>query len=911
MLFGRELECARLDAALDSAREHRSAALVLRGDAGIGKSALLDYAVDRADGFDVLRALGVESEAEIAYAGVQELLRPATDAISQLPLPQAEAIRRVFAVDDGPAPERLTVSLAILSLLAAAAEECPVVCVVDDAHWLDRASAEALTFAARRFHAEDVVMLFAAREHEAAVFTAAGTPELRVEPLTTDAARALLAARAPSLAAPTADRLVALTGGNPLALVEIARALSADQQRGRAPLDDPLPVRTEIERAFLDRVGALTADAQRALLLVAAGDPEDAETLWRALSAAGLAREPIADSERAALLQPGRLLFCHPLARSAVYQSVRPAERRAAHAALAATATEPDRRAWHLAAAAEGPDEAVAIALEDAAETARRRGGTAAEARALERAAELTVNPETRARRLLSGALAAEAAGWLERAESMLAAVAELTDDEEVRADAIARRSYLLFDRGEFSHAYALASAEARRAPGITASAATSGAMRILWRRFEMRRALSMADEVWGARSPDDPNLDLDLMVAWIWSLGGRVDEAHALARASVARTDPGTWLAIEFGTVLLYVEDYPAARSTLEHVVESLRKAGAPGLLSYALDQLAKLETRVANLMRAYVLELESLQLTEPLGNEVGLAASLIWLGLIESMLGRPESQSHAERGLEIAERLHDPWNIVRARGVLGFDALARGDPATAVAWLEPAVVTVTNGEVGHPNYLRLEGDLVEALVRLGEPDRAEPYLRRLEEQAESAGSPWARAVGARCRAILSTDITFRETFEIALELHTAEPSPFERARTELCYGERLRRAGHRRDARRALHSALTAFEWLGAQPWSERARMELRATGEHLQPRNPTAEERLTPQELQISMLVAEGLTNRDVAARLFLSPKTVEFHLTRIYRKLGIHSRSDLVRQRIAFDGPAKGEQAPARG
>jgi DNA-binding CsgD family transcriptional regulator len=896
MLFGRDDECARIDALLDAARALRSTALVLRGEAGIGKSALLDYAVERADGFALLRALGVESEAEIAFAGAQQLLRPIVAALDELPEVQATALGRAFALEGGPAPERLTVGAAVLSLLAAAAEERPLLCVVDDAHWLDHASADALTFAARRLHAEQVAVLFAAREPETAVFPAPGIPDLRVEPLTAAAARALLADRAPGLAERAADRLIELTEGNPLALVEISQALSQEQLLGREPLDPRLPLGGRVERAFLERVGALSEDAQRALLLVAAGDPGDAETLWRALAASGL-DAAIDEAEGAALLFPRRLQFCHPLARSAVYERARPAGRRAAHAILAASADEPDRRAWHLAAAADGPDENVAAALEDAAAAARDRGGVVAEARALERAAHLTADVEGRARRLLKAALVAESAGWLERAEAMLAEVAEVTQDADLRAQAVARQSYLLFDRGEFDQSYELAIAEADSTAGDgPVSPATSGTLRILWRRLDIRRALDVADRAHGASRPDEPNLDLATVVAWTWVLGGRVDDGWSLARESLQRTDPGSWLAIDFGNVLLYAEDYPGARDTLEQVVARARAAGAPGILSYALDQLSKLETRVGNLTRAYALELESLQLTEPLGNDVALAACLLWLGLLESMLGRPETRDHAERALTIAERMRDPWNGIRARGVLGLDALVRGDPAEAVEWLSPAVATVGDADI-HPNYLRVDGDLIEALTRMGDADRARSHLERLEQQAQSTGSAWSEVTAARCRAFLAPGAELETAFGIALELHDREPSAFERARTELCYGERLRRAGERRAAREQLRAALETFERLGALPWAGRARTELRASGEHLRPRDPTAAEQLTPQELQIALLVSEGLTNRDVGARLFLSPKTVEFHLTRIFRKLQIHSRAELVRRRIA--------------
>lgn len=450
MLFGRDVECARIDAVLDAARERRSQAVVLRGEAGIGKSALLQYAVQHAEDFLVLNALGVESDAELAFAGAQQLAGPIVHELVELPQLQSASLARAFAIEEGPPPDRLTVSVSMLGLLAAVAERQPVLCVVDDAHWLDQASAQMLTFVARRLYAERVAILFAAREPELAVFPAAGVPDLRVGSLAPDAARELLLAHAPDLAETTAERLLELTEGNPLALLEISHALTRQQRLGRAPLDQPLPVGAEIERVFLERVAALSGEAQRALVLVAAGDPGDADTLWRALAASDLDREPVAEARAAGLLHPTRLLFCHPLARSAVYRTVRPSDRRAAHTKLATASDEPDRRAWHLASATDRPDAAVAAALEAAAAAARNRGGVAAEAKALERSAQLTADPEGRAHRLLKAAGAAEAAGWLEHAETLLAEAAELTEDGDLRAQAIARRSYLLFDRGEF-----------------------------------------------------------------------------------------------------------------------------------------------------------------------------------------------------------------------------------------------------------------------------------------------------------------------------------------------------------------------------------------------------------------------------------------------------------------------------
>jgi DNA-binding CsgD family transcriptional regulator len=893
MLVGRELECARIDAVLDAARGRRSGALVLRGEAGIGKTALLEYAVAQAGDFRVLRALGVESEAELPFAALQQLLRPVLDAATELPLLQSRALRTAFAIEAGPAPERLTVSVATLSLLAAAAEDGPILCVVDDAHWLDQASSEVVTFAARRVEAEAIALFFAAREPETAHFSAEGVPELRVQGLGGDAARALLV-EGPDLADPVAQRLLELTEGNPLALIEIPRALSMQQRLGQQPFDEPLPIGSVIERAFLERVNALTREAQRSLLLVAAGG--DADSLWPALETAGLGVEAIEEAEDAGLLVRGRSVFAHPLARSAVYQGVRPAERRAAHAALAEVTADPDRRAWHLAAATEGPDEMVAAALDDAATAARRRGGAAAEARALERAAQLTPDTETRARRLLRAALAAYAAGWDEHSERLHAYVADLTSDPQLRARAIGERAYLLYWRGEFDRAHAIAVREVDSAPPEEAGVILAPAVTVLFHRLEIPAALALAQRAWQLAGPAaDASGDL-CWLPWMQTLAGRHDEALALLRSSVDRVEPGTTVAIQVGTTLLYLEDYARAREVLESVVKRTREAEAPGILSYALDQLAKLETREANLMQAYALELESLQMAELQGRDVGLAASLVWLDLIESMLGREERGTHAQTALVIAEGRGDAYNVVRARGALGLAALARGDAAEAADWLEPAVEMVTDGGVGNPNWFRLDADLIEALARLGRSEDAEPHLARFEQHAQSTCSLWGRAAAARCRAFLAPDSEMVDAFETALRLQNDDPSTFERARTELCYGERLRRVGQRRAAREQLGSALTTFDRIGAQPWAERAQIELRASGAHLRRRDPTAAEQLTPQELQIALLVAEGLTNRDVAARLFLSPKTIEFHLTRIYRKLEIHSRAELVRRMV---------------
>lgn len=904
MLVGRDAEIARIGLLLDDALRARSGTLVLRGEAGIGKTTLLDHAVAHAGAFRVLRAVGVESEEEIAFAGLQQLLRPVIPLLGDVPAHQARALAVALALDEGAPPERVLVAAGTLSLFAAAAEERPLLCVVDDAHWLDDASAGALIFVARRLGAESVAMLFAAREPEWATFQAEGLPDLQIGGLDAKAATMLLNSEAPDLAPGAADQLFALTRGNPLALLELPRSLDPDQRAGIVPVDEPLPVGREIERAFSERARLLPRDTRRALLIAAAGSPADEDAVWLAFEREGLGKDALALAASSGLLVRDRLEFSHPLARSAVYQAARGSDRRSAHATLAATTTAVDRRAWHLAAASVGPDEEVAAALESAADAARRRGGVTAEAKALERAAALTPDDETRARRLLRAAFAAEAAGWLEAADRMLADVAALTQDLTLHAEAVARRSYLVADRGEFERAFALSTDEAAQAPPQQAGRALSlGALMALTHLLDIDAAVEIAERAWQLDGEgDDADLHVLENLCRTWILAGRCDDACALVVRSLGRVDATTELAVNFGTDLMYLEDYARAREVLERAVLEARQMGAVGFLSYALDQLAKLETRAGSPRTAYSLELDSLRLNEAFGPDVALAASIAWLALLEAMLGRPESRGHGERALQLASSIGDVYNVVRARAALGADALARGDSRQAAEWLEPAVASVVGGGVREPNFFRLDGDLIESLVRLGRADDARSHLERLDRQGAETGGNWARAVAARCHALLADDDELAERFEQALELHEHDPSAFERARSQLCYGERLRRTRRRREARELLRASLETFEALETRPWADRARAELLATGEHVSRRDPSTAERLTPQELQIATHVAEGLTNRDVAERLFLSPKTIEFHLTGVYRKLNVRSRAELIRL-FAVDDPAR--------
>jgi DNA-binding CsgD family transcriptional regulator len=893
MFVGREAELAQIERLLGAAAAGVGGALFCSGEAGVGKTTLLDKAVEAAAGFRILRARGVETEAELPFAALHELFGPVVALIDELPRPQSAAMKASLALEPCERADRFAVYAATLGLLAAAAADQPVLCVLDDAQWFDDASAEALVFAARRLEHDPIAMLFALRDPAAAAFSGDGVTELRIEGLPDEEAKALLAASAPSLLPAMVDRLVETAGGNPLALLELAPGAVHN-----GPSEEPLPVSEAVERAFQKRAAGLSEDARFALLLTAVCDPGEPEALWSAFESQRVSAESLAEAEQAGLIVRGRGVdFSHPLARSAVYHSAAPAERRAAHRALAAEMSEPDRRAWHLAAATSAPDEKVAAALEQAAADARRRAGVSGEAAALERAARLTPDAETQARRLLAASLAAEAAGGFERAAQLLAETAALASDAELRADAVARRSYLLFDRGEFDQAFELATGEASSVAGSTAARilTASGAVHALVHRLDIPAARATAEhaaELAGSAAHDD--LDLSHMLAWTWELSGETAQAMELARASVDRADVGSVLAIDLAGHFIFLEDYNRARDRFELIIEHARNAHAYGNLAYALDVQARLELQMGRPTPAYAASLEAIQLTEPLGTDVALASSFAWLALVEATLGRSaDADAHGRRSLVVAAERGDRFNEVRARGALGLNALARGDAAAAVDWLEPAAQLLVAGGVRLPNTFPLHGDLIEAQVRLGKRADASTQLAGLLDDARLTDSRWALAVGARCRALLADDADAEEAFEAALEHHEADSNELEAARTQLAYGERLRRLRKRRAAREHLHGALEKLDRLGARPWAERARAELRASGERLRNRKAAAHEQLTPQELQVSLAAADGLTNKEIGARLFLSPKTVEFHLGRAYRKLDVRSRAELIK------------------
>ena len=911
MLFGRERESARIDEVIDAARRRRSGALVVRGEAGIGKTTLIDAAVERAEGMRVLRALGVESEVDIVFSGLHELLRPALSSLDAIPDSQAAGLRSAMGLGGDPSVERLAVFGGTLNLLSAVAEEQPLLCVIDDAQWLDEASAAAMGFVARRLDADGIAVLFGVREPDSRMLATQGIAELRLGGLDRASARQLLAERLPPGAGSlVVEQLIETALGNPLALVELSASVAGS--RLTVPdIGEPLGTGTNVERGFAYRVAQLPGPTRRALLVVAASDVGDLGALARAFAVLRLDSRSLAPAQEAGLVTlASSVAFCHPLVRSSIYGAAEWSTRHEVHNALAVAADavgQADRRAWHLAAAADAPDERIASALVATAASARTRGGVWSEARALERAARLTPGRRLRALRLARAGDAAYRAGRPERADALLQEAVEGELDLHEFARAQARRAYVRIERGELGQALDLMVAGAEKLapcnPRAAATLLTNAATAAEHHRLDISRSLALAERAWelaGDEAIDDP--ELCHIVSFHRLSAGRVGDAVELARrcADLVEDDPeGRVVVADAASTLLYAGEHGRARRLVERAVTANRRANALGDLGYALHICAQVDWYDGHLQRAYGHALEAVQIVGELGIQQTFDDCLARLAFFEAVLGREsDSRRNGQRALESALRLGDRKNEVRSRSALGMLALATGDLDAAVSQLAPAVAALEAGGVGNANQFRIHPDLVEAYARSGRTEHAKPVVASLERQAGTTGIRWTLGASARCRALLlDSDTAAESAFEEALALHEGA---FEHARTQLCFGERLRRRGRRRDSRVHLGAALEAFESSGAIPWAERAGAELRASGVTPRRRQPGAPERLTPQELRIAQLVAEGKSNRAVAAALFVTGKTVEFHLTHIYRKLEIHSRSELVR-RMADERP----------
>jgi DNA-binding CsgD family transcriptional regulator len=915
-LTDRHAERGVLDRLISTVRAGGSRVLVVHGEPGVGKSALLDYMAGRAAGCRVVRTAGVESEMELAFAGLHQLLAPVLDHAEGLPGPQREALRTAFGLSAGPVPDRFLVGLGVLGLVSEVAGERPLVCVVDDEQWLDRASVQALGFAARRLAADPVGLVFAARVTGAEL---AGLPELAVEGLGEDDARALLdSVLTGPVDARVRDLIVAETRGNPLALLELPRGVAPAELAGGFGLPEAGPLPGRIEDSFRRQLEDLPEQTRR-LLAVAAADPSgDPLLVWRAAGRLGIPVQSGAPAVREGLVQFGaRVRFRHPLARSAAYRSAPVLQMQQMHAALAEVtdpAADPDRRAWHRAQATAGPDEDVAAELERSAGRAQDRGGLAAAAAFLERAALLTPDPVRRAQRLLDAARAKRDAGALDAALGLLVA-AEAGPLDALQAATVERlHGQIADDQGRGSDAARLLLSAARLLEPLDTALARETyleAIRAAMFAGDLGRPGGLREAAEAARAaPPGPDplraVDVLLDAVALWLAEGHAAAAAALTRAlellvTVDADAARRWLWLASGRassiIALELWDFESWRALAARQVQVARDVGALVQLQSALNFLGLIHLFVGEASAAEQLIEEHLLIAEATGNPpTGYGAMMLaaWQG----------------REQEASELIQAAAQIAAGRGraVLAFEAawatavldngLGRYDAARAAAWQ-----AFERGQLALGHLVVAE--LAEAAARTGELTLVQAALDWLSERTQVTRTEWVLGIEARIRALLSDGQTADRCYRESVERLGRTRLRAELARSHLLYGEWLRRQGRRMDAREQLRTAHRMLDAMGMQAFAERARRELRATGETVRKRTvPAARiagatDTLTAQEAQVARLARDGLSNPEIGARLFISPRTAAYHLSSVFTKLGISSRSQL--DRVLPAGP----------
>jgi DNA-binding CsgD family transcriptional regulator len=893
-------EAALIGRLLDAVRGGLSGTLVLRGQPGIGKTALLDWTVGQAGDMLVTRVVGVETEMDLGFAGLHQVLVPFLGGLSGLPEPQREALGAAFGLVAGPAPDRFLVGLAALTLLTEAAAERPVLCVVDDAQWLDLVSVEVLGFVARRLLADRVGMVFAVRDGERRTAALDGFSDLEVGALPDEAAAELLAASAGQpVEQRVSERIVAQTAGNPLALVEFGSELSAAEAAGIAPLAQPLRYSGRLEELYQARVRALPPDARLLVLLAAADQAGDPAVIWRAADVLGL------DPELAALQAVDRLVswepsvrFRHPLMRSAAYYTATVAARRRAHEALAAAGRDPDRRAWHLAEAAPGPDEQVAAELEHSADRARAHGGWASRAVFMERAAELTPEPDGRARRLLEAAEARFEAGDASATRELLRRAAPQLGDLLARAKARRLDGLSRYAAGEFGAAVPVLLDAARMIEPQDATLARDTLLdAYVAEQFsgayaaDMVEALRVAQAMFGAGQPAAKPADL-LLGGFAAMAEHRYAAGAPLLHAAIAPLSGGDpppddivrrFLPMAMAASLLYDD---TAWHELEHRwVPELRRRGALAILVAALATLSYNQLTEGRFADAEATLAEGRELSAATGFRAFLALFATAELSVLAWRGR-EADARALAGKLLGDftAVGHGLGITRVRVALCVLEVGLGNYAEALR-------IVRAGGPGQGAVSLVE--LVEAGGRSGDRDAPAAALAAFEPLAEAAGTQRALGQLALCRALLADDADTEPGYQLAIEhLRQSRDVPL-LARSHLLYGEWLRRQRRRRDAREQLRTAWETFTGLGMSAFADRAHAELRATGETAGKRSAATQDALTPQEAQIARLASEGASNQEIAARLFISASTVEYHLGKVFRKLGITSRGRLAR------------------
>jgi DNA-binding CsgD family transcriptional regulator len=906
-LRGRGSECCALDEIVADIRSGKGRALVVRGEAGVGKTALLEYLVDAAGDLRVIRATGVESEMELAYAGLHQLCAPLLDLLGQLPEPQREALKIVFGLSSGSAPDQFLVGLAVLSLLSETADERPLLCVIDDAQWLDHASALTLAFVARRLLAESVALVFAARETDEAL---QGLPDLEVGGLREGDAQALLGSVIQFvLDERVRDRIVAETRGNPLALLELPRGLTATQLAGGFGLLGAQALSGRIEESFQRRLEALP-EQTRMLLLIAAADPVgDPLLLWRAADRLGIGALA-ASAEADGLLEIGeQVTFRHPLVRSAVYRMSSAEQRQAAHLALAEATdrrVDPDRRAWHLAAAASGPDEEVASELERSAGRAQARGGLAAAAAFLRRAVALTDDPARRSERALAAAQVSLQAGAFDVALQLLAAAEVGPLDELQRARVALLRAEAAYDqsRGGDAPGLLLRAAEtlesldpslardtyldAWSAALFAGQLATSGSL------HEVSRAALAAPGAGDPRRPADLLLD-GFAIAFA---EGRAASAPVLAQAgtgfagndvSVEEVLRWGWLAT---AAAVMVWDYETCVAVAARGVQLARDSGALTVLVVALNVLAQAVALGGDFERAESLIAEAHAVRDATGTQVAPYGALV----LAAVQGRePDASKLIDATIREATAGGQGTAVQYARWARSAVLNGLGRYAEALAAAQAA--SDDTPELFVSAWALSE--LVEAATRSNEAELARDGVDRLAAITAVAGTEWALGIAARAQALVSAGDSAERLYAAAIERLGATRLRPELGRSHLLYGEWLRRENRRVEARGQLRIAYEMFVTIGMEAFTERARVELLATGEKVRRRDAETRDELTAQERQIAQLARDGLSNPEIGARMFLSPRTVEWHLRKVFTKLGITSRRELAR---VLPGPA---------
>jgi DNA-binding CsgD family transcriptional regulator len=907
MLLGRRNECAALDQLLEAVRAGESRALVLRGEAGVGKSALLGYLQQQSAGCRVARAVSAQSEMELPFAGLHQLCAPILDRLGSLPGPQRDALCTAFGLSAGDPPDRFFVGLAVLSLLAEAAQDQPLLCLVDDAQWLDEVSSQALAFVARRLSAESVALVFAVRAPDtdpAEPTEPTGLHELRVRGLNYGDAKALLgsAIRGP-LDEQVRDRIVAETRGNPLALLELPRGSTPAELAGGFGLPDAQALEGRIEESFQRRLEVLPSDS-RLLLLVAAAEPLGEPVLvWRAAERLGIAPDAALPAEVAGLFEIGaRVRFRHPLVRSAVYLSASPEDRRSVHAALADATdgeVDPDRRAWHRAQATAGPDGDVAAELERSAGRAQARGGVAAAAAFLERASALTPEPSRRAERALAAAEAKFLAGAPDAALGLLAAAQAGKLDELHRARVDLLRAQVEFASTFASDAPRLLFAAAMRLEPLDIALARATYLDALCATVYIGPLaggcdpLDVAKAALAAARPLLPSAS-DLMLDGLALL---ITEGYAAAVPTLRRAlaafdsdDLPTRVGLGFGWLACYIAstlwEHEIQYALAVRFIELAREAGQLAMIPPTVAQLVGIHLRNGELSTAAALMQEAENAVQATASEAALQLSLA----LAAYQGRESEVRALIAAGDKQVRFRDSGIglvVVQWASTLLFNGLGRYEEAVRAALRAQDHVE----PIGKPPWTLPE--LIEAAARSGAHEEAADAFRRLSAMTQVSGTGWALGLEARCRALLSDGAEAERLYREAIQRLGEPGSSVDLARAHLVYGEWLRGEGRRRDARDELRTAHEMLSSMGVQAFADRAARELAAAGETARTRGSRPTDKLTAQESQVARLARDGLSNPEIGARLFISPRTVEYHLHKVFAKHNIRSRNDLAR------------------